>query len=390
MATEPTVPFVDLGAQYRAVGPAVRTAINGVLERGDFILGGAVAEFEERFASYTGTRYGIGLDSGLSAIELGLRALGIGPGDEVITAANTFIASALPVTYLGAKPVLVDADEYTFNIDVEQIERAITPRTKAIMPVHLYGQVANMDAILKTAERHGLLVFEDACQAHGASYKGRPAGSMGHAAAFSFYPAKNLGAYGDGGMLVTNDPNVDQQVRLLRNYGSKVKYRHEIVGMNHRLDTLQAAVLMVKLEHLDDWNTSRRRHAARYGELLREDVVALPGSTSGNEHVYHLYVVRSRQRDELQAHLAAVGISTGIHYPIPIHLQPAYKELGHTAGDFPVTERLAAEILSLPMYPELSEESICAVADAVNSFDGVETSSAPRPTPTAIASSAER
>ncbi len=368
MARETVVPFVDLGAQYSAIGPAVRAAITGVLERGDYILGAAVGEFEKQFAYFTGTTYAIGLDSGLSAIELGLRALGIGPGDEVIIPANTFIASALPVSGLGARPVLVDANEDTYNIDVEQLERAITPRTRAIMPVHLYGRMADMDAILEVADRHGLLVFEDACQAHGATQGGRPAGSMGHAAAFSFYPAKNLGAYGDGGMLVTNDSKVDERVRLLRNYGSKVKYHHEIPGMNRRLDTLQAAVLKEKLVHLSDWNAARRRHAATYRERIHEDAVTLPEAPVGDEHVYHLYVVRSQQRDELQAHLTSSGIATGIHYPIPIHLQPAYKDLGYAKGAFPVTERLAAEILSLPMYPELSPEQIDAVAVAVNAF----------------------
>lgn len=368
MAPDVGVPFVDLGAQYRSIEAEVGQAMKGVLERGDFILGSAVGSFEEAFAAYTGVAHAVGVDSGLSALELGLMALGVGPGDEVITAANSFIASALPISSLGAKPVLVDAEEESFNLDPRLVEAAITPRTKAIMPVHLYGQVADMTAIMDIAARHGLKVLEDACQAHGATYRGKRAGSFGDAAAFSFYPAKNLGAYGDGGMLVTNDPQIDERVRLLRNYGSTVKYRHEVAGMNRRLDTLQAAVLNVKLGRLDAWNAARRDHAARYDVALADSGLRLPRSGPDREHVFHLYVVRSVDRDELQTHLGKSGISTGIHYPVPIHLQPAYKHLGHREGEFPVTERLATEILSLPMYAELPSWAAERVGQAIAEF----------------------
>ncbi len=366
------LPFVDLHAQYRSIKDEVSTAITTVLERGDFILGHDVAEFEREFADYCGTRHAVGVDSGLSALELGLRALGVGPGDEVIVPANSFIASALPITALGAKAVLVDVDEDTYNLDVTLVEAAITPRTKAIMPVHLYGRLADMAAIMELAERHGLKVIEDACQAHGArsslaGVSGRAAGGFGHVAAFSFYPAKNLGAYGDGGALTTDDDEIAERVRLLRNYGSKVKYHHEVAGYNRRLDTLHAAVLRVKLRYLDAWNAARQRHAVAYREALAGSDLILPSPAPEGEHVYHLYVVRCRERDELQAHLSALGIATGIHYPIPIHLQPAYRDLGHSPGDFPITERLAAEILSLPMFAELPASAPARVAAAIAS-----------------------
>lgn len=376
MNADGTVPFVDLRAQYDAIRDDVRAAMDQVLERGDFILGGSVTAFEDAFARYTGRRYAVGLDSGLSGIELGLRALGIGPGDEVVTAANSFIASALPLTYLGATPVLVDADPVSWNLDVEQLETVITPRTKAILPVHLYGRTADMNAVRAVAERHGLIVFEDACQAHGARYRGEPAGSLGHGAAFSFYPAKNLGAFGDAGAFVSDDEDAVERVRMLRNYGSRVKYQHELPGMNRRLDTLQAAVLLVKLTHLDAWNDARRRHAARYDELLADTGLGLPAPAPEGEHVHHLYVVRSDDRDSLREHLAHQGVATGIHYPVPIHLQPAYRSLGYRPGDFPVAERLADEILSLPMYPELPADAIERVADVVRSFQPARSSAA--------------
>jgi dTDP-4-amino-4,6-dideoxygalactose transaminase len=361
------VPFVDLGAQYATLRDDVRGAIDTVLERGDFVLGAAVDAFEEEFAASCGVAHAVGVDSGLSALELALRALGVGPGDEVVTAANSFIASALPISNLGAVPVLVDVDEATANLDVERLEAAVGPRTTAILPVHLYGQPADMDGVLEVARRHDLRVVEDACQAHGARWRGRRAGSLGDAAAFSFYPAKNLGAYGDGGIVTTGDPDLAERIRLLRNYGSREKYRHELLGANHRLDTLQAAVLRVKLRHLDVWNEARRRIAARYDELLAGEVVT-PVRRPEAEHVYHLYVIRHPERDALRAHLEASGIATGIHYPLPIHLQPAYSGLGYARGDFPVTERLAHEILSLPMYPELDDEAVERVAEEVLRF----------------------
>lgn len=368
MASDAGVPFVDLRAQYASLRDEARAAIDAVLERGDFILGGAVESFERAFAAYCGVAHAVGLDSGLSALELALRALDVGPGDEVITAANSFIASALPISSVGATPVLVDVDERSYNLDVERVAAAITPRTRALMPVHLYGQPAEMDALLDLAARHGLAVIEDACQAHGARYRGRRAGSLGHVAAFSFYPAKNLGAYGDGGALVTNDPAVAERARLLRNYGSVRKYHHEVRGSNRRLDTLHAAVLSVKLPRLDAWNEGRRRAAARYDALLADAGVVVPPRSDGIDHVYHLYVVRCADRDGLQAHLGRAGVATGIHYPVPIHLQPAYRDLGYGPGDFPITERLAGEILSLPMYAELSAAQVERVAEAVAGF----------------------
>lgn len=362
------VPFVDLRAQYMSLASEVQQAISAVLERGDFILGKEISLFEEEFAAYCGVKHAIGVDSGTSALELALRAYGIGPGDEVITAANTFIATAFAVSYTGATPVLVDVDPQTYTIDVSLLENAITDRTRAIIPVHLYGHPADMNPILEIAQQHGLVVIEDACQAHGAKYKGKRVGSLGRAAAFSFYPAKNLGAYGDGGMVVTNDERVAESLRMLRNYGQREKYHHVLRGYNHRLDTLQAALLRVKLKHLDAWNAARRQRARLYGELLAHSSVILPMEADYAEHVYHLYVIRIEDRDELRSHLHDKGIATGIHYPIPIHLQPAYRDLGYEKGSFPVTEEYAEQILSLPMYAELTPGSIEYVADAIRRF----------------------
>ncbi len=313
-------------------------------------------------------RYAIGVDSGTSALELALRALDIGPGDEVITAANTFIATALAITYTGAKPVLVDVDPLTYNMDPACLEEAITERTKAVMPVHLYGQAADMDPILELARQRHLAVIEDACQAHGATYQGKRVGSMGDAAAFSFYPAKNLGAYGDGGAVVTNDERIAQAVRMLRNYGQSVKYVHDLRGYNRRLDTLQAAVLLAKLKYLDEWNAARRKHAQAYRRQLTGAEVIAPGTADYGDPVWHLYVVRSQDRDGLRKHLTERGISTGIHYPVPIHLQQAYADLGYGPGTLPVTERACDQVLSLPMYAELAPEQIAYVAEAIKQF----------------------
>lgn len=359
------IPFVDLRAQYRQIQNEVDPAVLAVMHRGDFILGGAVAEFEKAFAEYCGVKYCVGVDSGYSALELIVRAYDIGPGDEVITAANTFIATTLAISNAGATPVLVDCDPETYNIDASKIEAAITPRTKAIMPVHLYGQTADMDAIVAIAHKHGLRVFEDAAQASGARYKGRRAGSLGDAAGFSFYPGKNLGAYGDGGAVTTNDPEIAEKIRLLRNIGQKVKYFHEVKGFNNRLDTMQAAVLGVKLPHLDDWNASRRRAAATYSNLLADLPVVTPTTADYAEHIFHLYVVRVDGREALMEDLKKAGIATGLHYPIPIHLQPAYEELGYKRGDFPITEAYAETIVSLPIFPELDDEKVAYVANAV-------------------------
>lgn len=362
------IPFVDLRAQYAAIKDDVDEAIADVVGRVNFILGDHVDAFEEEFAAYCDCAHGVGVDSGTSALNLALRAVGVREGDEVITVANTFIATALAISYSGAKPVLVDMDPTTYQIDVGAVEWAITPRTRAILPVHLYGHPADMDPIMDLASRHGLAVVEDASQAHGARYRGRRVGSIGHAAAFSLYPGKNLGAYGDAGIVVTNDPDIADKVRMDRNYGSREKYVHESIGFNRRLDTLQAAVLRVKLTRLDEWNAARRRHAAAYTERLAEvGGVVTPQQASDVESVFHVYPIRVRHRDEIQQSLAGVGVSTVIHYPIPIHLQQAYAGLGLGRGAFPHTEELAAQELSLPMFPELGSSQIHRVCDALTS-----------------------
>lgn len=362
------VPFVDLKAQFASIEDQVMPAITGTLQKCDFIMGQNVEKFEEEFAAYCNTKYGIGCDSGTSALELVLRAYDIGAGDEVITVANTFIATTLAIEFTGAIPVLVDIDPQTYMIDTSKIEAAITPRTKAIMPVHLYGHPADMDPIMDVADKHGLIVIEDASQSHGALYKGQRVGSIGHAAAFSLYPGKNLGAYGDAGIIVTDDEAVADKLNLLRNYGSTKKYHHEMLGYNRRLDTLQASILRVKLEHLDQWSAARRHNAKRYNQLLADSELILPVEAEQTEPVYHLYVVRTDRRDELQAHLQERGIATVIHYPIPLHMQKAHESLGYKLGDFPLTEEYAKQILSLPMYPELSDEQAEYVAAAIYEF----------------------
>lgn len=362
------VPFVDLAAQYAAIKDEVVAAMSAVLERGDFILGQDVERFEAEFAAYCEAPFCVGVDSGMSALELILRGYDIGPGDEVITSANTFIATALTISMTGATPVLVDIDPETLTLDLERVERAITPRTRAIMPVHLYGHPEDMDPINEIAARRGLVVIEDACQAHGARYKGKRTGALGHAAAYSFYPAKNLGAYGDGGAIVTADDGLVHRLQLLRNYGQSKKYHHDVQGFNHRLDTIQAAALRVKLRYLDGWNAARRQHAGRYSQLLRGTGLGLPPVMPGVEPVWHLYIVRTPEREALRQYLGEQGIATGIHYPIPIHLQPAYRDLGYDQGDFPFSEAACEQMLSLPMYAELTEEQIGYVADAVREF----------------------
>ncbi len=362
-----TVPFVDLAAQHAAIRQEAGAATARVLSDADFILGREVDCFEQDFARYCGSEHGIGVDSGTSALEMALRAYGIGDGDEVIAPANTFIATALAISSTGATPVLVDVDAATYTIDPSRLEDAITPRTRAVMPVHLYGQPADMDAVSDIARRRQLVVIEDACQAHGARYRERRVGALGHAAAFSFYPSKNLGACGDGGMVVTSDADAAKSLKLLRNYGQEKKYYHVVRGYNRRLDTLQAALLRIKLNYLDTWNHERRRRADLYARLLR-DAVVTPVPAHYAEPVWHLYVIQANNRDGLQAFLGERGIGTAIHYPTPIHLQPAYRDLGHKKGDFPITERAAARVLSLPMYPELPLAAIEDVAGAVREF----------------------
>ncbi len=364
---QPRVPLVDLAAQQAALGAELTEAAARVLREAEFILGREVECLENEFADYCGCAYAVGVDSGTSALELALRAYGVGPGDEVIAPANTFIATALAISATGATPVLTDIDPLTQTIDVAGVEDAITNRTRAVIPVHLYGQPADMDPILEIGRRRQLVVIEDACQAHGARYKGRPVGSLGHAAAFSFYPSKNLGACGDGGMVTTNDQDTAKSLRMLRNYGQEKKYHHLIRGYNRRLDNLQAALLRVKLKHLDAWNQQRRDRAGWYRDFLTE-VVLTPVVAGHADPVWHLYVIQLRGRDELQTYLGERGIGTGIHYPIPIHLQPAYRDLGYQRGDFPVAEQTAGAILSLPMYPELPRAAVEEAAGAVVEF----------------------
>ena len=358
------VPFVDLQAQYGAIRHEVDPAISDVLERASFVLGPQVSAFEERFAAYTGAEYCVGVESGTAALKLALVALGVGPGDEVIIPANTYIASAIAVSAAGATPVLVDMND-AYLIDPAAVEAAITSRTRAIMPVHLYGQVVPMQRLLEIAERHGLSIVEDACQAHGAKWQSRRAGSIGTVGCFSFYPGKNLGAYGDGGAVTTNDTAVRDRLKLLRDFGQKKKYEHLIKGDNCRLDSLQAAVLDVKLRYLDEWNERRRDHAALYDSLIKAAGFSTPKNLGAEGHVFHLYVTQVENREEVQRVLSERGIQTGIHYPIPIHLQPAYAELGQGAGSYPVTEAAADVILSLPMYPELTGEQIRYVVETL-------------------------
>ena len=359
--------FVDLKRQYDSIKDEIDSAIQDTLDKTAFILGDKVGGFEKSFASFCGSGFCAGVDSGTSALALAMEACGIKVGDEVITVPNTFIATALSISWLGAKPVFVPIKADTYNMDPSKLESAITGKTKAILPVHLYGQACDMDPILEIAGKHELKVIEDACQAHGAEYKGKRAGSLGDAAAFSFYPGKNLGAYGDGGAVVTNSPEIDEKVRMLRDYGQKRKYHHVMMGYNRRLDGLQAAILSVKLGHLERWNDMRRENARLYGRLLEgSSGVVLPKEVDYAKHVYHLYAIRSEKRDGIKKALESRGIATGIHYPIPIHLQEAYSGLGYKRGDYPVTERYSEQLLSLPMFPEVTKEEIGLVAEAVN------------------------
>jgi dTDP-4-amino-4,6-dideoxygalactose transaminase len=364
------IPFVDLKEQYQSISSEVNDALQGVLLSTNFILGDDVTQFEKEFAQFVGARYGVGVASGTDALHLALMAAGIAAGDEVITAANTFIATALAIAYTGARPVLVDIDEKTYTMDVAQVAKSITVKTKAVIPVHLYGQAADMDPLLALAKTHSLAVIEDACQSHGAFYKGRGTGTFGHAGCFSFYPGKNLGAYGDGGLVTTNDPGFADKIKMLRNYGQVKKYYHSLKGYNSRLDSLQAAILRVKLKRLASWNERRAKLAGLYGTLLKDSPVLLPQKADYGTHVYHLYVIRTARRDELQTYLSGRGISTGIHYPVPVHLQEAFRDLGYGRGDFSVTERCSREILSLPLYPELRESQVHEIAEAIEEFYG--------------------
>ena len=359
------IPFVDLKAQYRSIKSEIDAAIARVLESAQFVLGDEVEAFEHEFAAFCGTAHGIAVSSGTSALHLALLAAGVGPGDEVITVPFTFVATAATIAYAGARPVFVDIDDRSFTMDPGAIGRAVTSRTKAIVPVHLYGQPADMDPICEVAARHGLTVIEDAAQAHGAQYRGRPVGGLGHLACFSFYPSKNLGAYGEGGIVVTNDADATARIRALRDWGQETKYVHTLRGFNARMEAFQGAILRVKLRHLPAWTGARRRIARQYDAALADTSLMLPREMDYATHVYHLYSVRLRERDALRAALRADGIQTGVHYPIPIHLQPAWADLGHGAGAFSCSERAASQVLSLPLFPEMTDEQVDTVAAAV-------------------------
>jgi dTDP-4-amino-4,6-dideoxygalactose transaminase len=360
------IPFLDLQAQYASIKTDIQAAVNKVFETGQFVLGDEVAAFESEFAHYVGADQGIAVNTGTSALHLALLAAGVGPGDEVITVPFTFVATVAAIGYTGARPVFVDIDPKSLTLDVAQLEAAITPRTKAVVPVHLYGQSADMDPLLAIARKHGLIVIEDACQAHGAEYNGRRVGSMGDLGCFSFYPGKNLGACGEGGIVVTSNPKYAETMRMLRDWGQSKKYHHVLRGYNYRMEGLQGAILRVKLRHLDAWTDSRRSRAAEYNRFLRESEVERPQEMPYARHVYHIYAVRTRDRVELQRTLQSYGVQTGIHYPIPVHLQEAWRDLGYVAGDFPHSERAANEVLSLPMYPELSNIQVEFVSAAVH------------------------
>ncbi len=358
------IQFVDLVAQYQQIKPEVDAAMAQVCARGDFILGQDVKLFEQEFAAFCQASHCVTVANGTEALQLALLACGIGPGDEVITPTHTFIATVVAIHETGARAVLVDCDPQYYTIDPAQVERAITPRTKAIIPVHLYGQPADMDPILEIARQRKLYVIEDACQAHGAEYKGRRCGTMGDIAAFSFYPGKNLGAYGDGGAVTTMQADLAERVWLLRNYGQKVKYEHTLKGINSRLDTLQAVVLRIKLRRLEQWNEGRRAAAAKYDKLLAGKGLVTPKVAPYAKHVFHLYVAQVPDRKQQQTAFDAAKVSHGIHYPIPVHLQPAFADLGYKQGSFPVTEALAPKIISLPMFPELTDSQIEQVVGA--------------------------
>jgi dTDP-4-amino-4,6-dideoxygalactose transaminase len=354
------IPLVDLRAQFFALRTELEPSIRNVLESMDLMLGPESRAFEQEFADYCRTSSAVGVGSGTDALYLALRAHGVGPGDEVITVANTFFATAEAIVQIGAVPVFVDVDPEFYTMDPTRLEAAITPRTRAVIPVHLYGQMADMDAIVAIARRHDLVVIEDACQAHGAEVHGRRAGSIGDSAAFSFYMSKNLGAYGEAGALTSNSGSIIQTVRRLRNHGGEEKYRHSEVGVNSRLDEVQAAILRVKLAHLDRWNTWRSAHASLYGSLLRDTDVVIPAVRPDTRHVFHLYVVQvpAGSRDQIRESLDSDGVATGVHYPIPLHLQPALNGVARVTGTLTVTEALASRIVSLPMYPELEAGQI--------------------------------
>jgi dTDP-4-amino-4,6-dideoxygalactose transaminase len=362
------IPFGDLRLQYRTLQAEVDEAVRSVLERGWFVLGKSVAEFERAFAAFCGVQFAVGVGNGTDALQLALMACGIGRGDEVITAPNSAAFTALAISSTGATPAFVDVDPGTYNVDPQKLLAAITPRTRAIMPVHLFGQPAAMEPILSLAKSHGLWVIEDAAQAHGAVYQGQHVGAIGDIGCFSFYPSKNLGAYGDGGLVTTNNQDLADKLVMLRNGGQKTRYDHRLLGINSRLDEIQAAILSAKLPYLDRWNDRRRHIAALYTAILGDTDLVLPEEAAGGRHVYHLYVIRTPQREDLQKHLAAQGIECAVHYPTPIHRQEAYHWLGLGPGSFPVAESLAPDLLSLPIYPELTDTKVRQVANAIREW----------------------
>lgn len=363
------IPFVDLKIQYKSIQEEFQRKLNEVLKEANFILGEPVSKFEAEFARFCGSRYCVGVASGTDALHLALRVLGVREGDEVITAANTFVATVFSISYTGSRPVLVDIDPKTYNMDLNKLEEKINPKTKVIIPVHLYGRAVDMKRLADIAYKHNIKIVEDACQAHGAEWDGRKVGSFGIMGCFSFYPGKNLGAYGDGGAVATSDVKVYEKLKMMRNYGSPKKYHHNFIGYNSRLDTLQAAILGVKLKHLTRWNTRRYNNARLYSQKLKGvgDVI-IPDITEANSHVFHLYVIRTKKRDELLKFLNKNGVQCMIHYPIPIYALGAYLHLGLSEREFPVTERFSKEILSLPMFPELTEEQIDTVVGLIKKF----------------------
>jgi dTDP-4-amino-4,6-dideoxygalactose transaminase len=363
-----SVPLVDLKQQYLGIKEEILSAVGAVFESTQFVLGSEVAAFEQEFANFCGVQHAIAVNSGTSALHLALLAAGVGPSDEVITVSCTFVATVSAIVYTGAKPVLVDVDPTTYTMDPGELEKAITPKTKAVVPVHLYGSPADMDPILEIARRHNLTVIEDAAQAHGAEYKGRRCGSMGDLGCFSFYPGKNLGAYGEAGLVTTKYPELARKIRMLRDWGAEKKYEHVLKGYNYRMEGVQGAVLRVKLRYLAGWTDARRAHAAAYNNLLADSGLTLPTEAAGTKHVYHIYPVLTPARQALMALLNSRGVQTGIHYPTPVHLLPAFSDLNYRPGELPVSERIAAQELSLPMFPELTGAQIEEVVQAVTEF----------------------
>ena len=366
--TSEPVPFVDLKAQYHSIKPEIDAAVLDLLESTQFVLGKQVAAFEELFASYCSTEHAMGTSSGTSALHLALLAAGVGPGDEVITTPHTFIASVSAIDYCGATPVFVDIDPQSFTIDPTLVEAAITDRTKALLPVHLYGQMADMDPLVDVATRHSVTIIEDAAQAHGAEYKGRRAGSIGAAGCFSFYPGKNLGAYGEGGAVTTDDAEIRRLVAMLRDWGAEEKYHHDLKGFNYRLEGMQGAVLKVKMDHIERWTEARRTAAGRYDAGLADVDVAVPTQLTDRRHVYHVYAIRTDDRAGLMSYMSEHDVASGIHYPIPVHLQKAFSELGHGRGDFPLAESAADEVVSLPMFPEIRPDQQDRVIEVVRDW----------------------